>query len=243
MLEFELVLPAYNEAKSLPDLCKRVAEAALSCGFTPERCQVVLVDNGSNDGSAVVLRQLQSTDLGAWFRVVTVALNQGYGYGLKAGLDATTAPLIGWSHADLQCDPVEAFRAAALLQNSLVTTPLVIKGKRFGRSLSSRIISTVFAVAAGVSLGLWCGEINAQPKVFPRSLLGHLSGAPVDFSFDLFALYRAKAAGFGFRSIPVYFPNRRHGVSNWSATFRSRRRTIVAMLRYCRHLALTEGRL
>ena len=243
MLEFELVLPAYNEAKSLPDLCKRVAEAALSCGFTPERCQVVLVDNGSTDGSAAVLKQLQSSDLGAWFRVVTVALNQGYGYGVKAGLEATTAPLIGWSHADLQCDPVEAFRAAVLLQNSPASTPMVIKGKRFGRSLSSRLISTVFALAAGVSLGLWCGEINAQPKVFPRSLLGHLAGAPVDFSFDLFALYRAKAAGFRFRTISVYFHNRRHGVSNWSATFRSRRRTIVGMLRYCRHLALTEGRL
>ncbi|MCX6108339.1 MAG: glycosyltransferase [Proteobacteria bacterium] len=243
MLEFELVLPAYNEAKSLPDLYKKVAEAALSCGFTPDRCQVVLVDNGSTDDSAVVLKQLQSTALGAWFRVVTVALNQGYGFGVKAGLDATTAPFIGWSHADLQCDPVEAFRAAVLLQNLSASTPLVIKGKRFGRSLSSRIISSVFAFAAGVSLGLWCGEINAQPKVFPRRLLGHLSGAPVDFSFDLFALYRAKAAGFSLRTIPVYFPNRRHGVSNWSASFKSRRRTIVGMLRYCRHLALTEGRL
>ena len=47
---------------------------------------------------------------------MTVEVNQGYGYGLWQGLQASTAEYVGWSHADLQCDPNDAFRALQMIK-------------------------------------------------------------------------------------------------------------------------------
>src|SRR5262245_35537071 len=111
MLEFELVLPAYNEAKGLQNLIARAAEAARAANLTAERFKLVVVDNGSTDDTAAVLKKLESGELGPWFRTVSVMPNQGYGNGIWQGLKTTTAPVVAWSHADLQCDPKDALAA------------------------------------------------------------------------------------------------------------------------------------
>ena len=105
MLEFELVVPAYNEEKSLPALVETVTMAAQRNGYTPDSFQFVVVENGSTDNSYAVLEKLKGSMLGSWFRVERVVSNQGYGHGLWSGLQSTRAMFVGWSHADMQCDP------------------------------------------------------------------------------------------------------------------------------------------
>ena len=80
--EFELILPAYNEAASLPTVISATVQAAIRAGFSPDRFQLVIVDNGSRDASSDVLQRESKGSLGSWFRVVTVPVNQGYGHGI-----------------------------------------------------------------------------------------------------------------------------------------------------------------
>jgi glycosyltransferase involved in cell wall biosynthesis len=241
--EFELVLPCYNEAQSLTGLVQRAVTAAKEAGHTPGSFGLVLVQNGSTDESPRVLAALLQTDLGVWVKVVTVTPNEGYGNGLWQGLKATTAPYVGWSHADLQCDPKDALTALTLLKSGHLDTKLLVKGHRRGRSLQDRFVSAVFAQLARVLLGVAINEINAQPKVFPRGLLQEILDPPKNFPFDLYVLYRALKAGYQVRTVPVLFPPRVHGLSKWAATFAGRYKTILGFIAYMRRLALREGRL
>jgi len=242
VLELELVMPAYNESKSLPAMVERAAAAAAGAGYAPETFRLVVVENGSRDDSREVLRRLAESVHGPWLRVVEVDVNQGYGYGLMRGLASTTAPFVAWTHADMQCDPADVFRALKVLQAEPSPRTLV-KGRRLGRDWKERLVSRVFEGLARVVLGLSVHEMNAQPKVFPRTLLAELKKPPLTFAFDLYALYCARRAGFAVRTIDVRFPPRVHGVSNWAGTLASRRRTILGMIRYMLRLARTEGRL
>jgi glycosyltransferase involved in cell wall biosynthesis len=242
MREFELVLPAYNEAQNLSALLEHAAAAAKQAGHTPENFQVVLVNNGSTDETEFVLQSLSTSELGRWFRVVNVRVNQGYGYGLWQGLKNTNAKYVGWSHADLQCDPSNAFLALSRVKAS-GPTPLLVKGKREGRNWKDRVVTHVFESVAFLLLGLREKEINAQPKVFPSPLLKDLTQPPKTFAFDVYVLYHAARAGYQIETISVKFPPRIHGVSKWASNFLSRYKTILGMIRYMWSLRRNEGRL
>ena len=246
MMDFELVVPAYNESKNLPLLVERCAQAGVAQGFTPETFQLVIVENGSTDDSHQILQDLKQGPHGPWFRVVRVFPNQGYGFGLKQGLSATTAKTVGWSHADMQTDPLDALLAFKILRSKTAADPgckIVVKGERQGRNWKDAMVSRIFAAFGSFILGLRIAEINAQPKVFHRDLLRLLRDPPVTFGFDLYALYQAQKAGYGFESLTVQFPSRQHGLSKWSASLTSRRRTITGLIRYMWHLRRVEGRL
>ncbi|MCG3203785.1 MAG: Dodecaprenyl-phosphate galacturonate synthase [Elusimicrobia bacterium] len=242
MIEFELVLPAYNEALSLERVIRRTVAAAQSFSFSPDRFKLILVDNGSTDNSQEVLAKLQESNVGEWFRVVTVQRNQGYGHGLMRGLEATCAPLVGWSHADEQCDPKDAFNAYDFLTKA-ADNKLLIKGERLGRDRKDVWVSRAFEFLGYLILGLKTKEVNAQPKVFHRELLNSLKNPPQTFAFDLYVLFQAQKNGFSYKSIPVQFPKRKHGLSHWSSTFLGRYKTMIGMVQFMFRLALQEGRL
>jgi glycosyltransferase involved in cell wall biosynthesis len=241
MIEFELVLPCYNEAKSLQNLVERAAAAAKEAGYDSNRFQLVLVENGSRDNSIEVLAQLEKTDLSRWFRKVLITKNLGYGYGVHQGLKNTTAPIIGWSHADQQCDPKDAFIALEKLK-SAKNEKVLVKGVRSGRNWKDKWVTHTFESLAFLILGVKTKELNAQPKVFSRELLDSLKQAPNNFAFDLYVLFLALKSGYRILTIPVLFPPRVHGVSNWASNFFSRYKTILGMVKYMFELSRSQGR-
>jgi glycosyltransferase involved in cell wall biosynthesis len=227
---FALVLPCYNEARSLPAVVERALDCARRRGLTPAEFQLVLVDNGSGDDSRAVMQALAEKRGGEFLHIVSVAANRGYGHGVMTGLRAARPGMLAWSHADEQCDPEDAFRAWKMLRDA--GPGVLVKGNRLGRPLRERILSRGFEVASALLLGARLHEINAQPKVFASELLGALVTPPDDFAFDLYVLLRARDLAYTIREIDVRFPPRRHGSSHWSSTLRSRVRTIARLLAY-----------
>jgi hypothetical protein len=146
----------------------------------------------------------------------------------------------------MQTDPMDAFLAVKIVQekvNTSLAAKYLVKGRRQGRNWKDVTVSRVFAFCSSLILGLKVSEINAQPKVFNRDLLHHLTNPPVTFGFDLYALFKAQKAGYVFEEMTVQFPDRQHGFSKWSATLSSRRRTIIGLIRYMWQLRKVEGRL
>ncbi len=242
MLKFELVVPAYNEAPNIEAVIARAADAAKSAGWAVGEFKLIVVQNGSTDNSDQVLSALQNkSDLAPWFRVVKVDKNQGYGFGLWQGLKSTVAPVVGWSHADQQCDPADALKAFSELE-SASNKQVLVKGVRFARSPRDMLVSRVFEFLARIILGVKVYEMNAQPKVFSRDLLGKVKSPPLTFAFDLYVLYQASKANYEVKTIPVKFPPRIHGLSKWASNFFSRYKTIIGMIRYMFDLRRSEGR-
>ena len=98
-----IVAPVYNEAEGIEGFVREVREhaAMLECGG---RVELVLVNDGSADGTAAILDQLTASDPGA-IRVVHLARNFGHGAAVAAGLDHARGDAVILMDADFQDDP------------------------------------------------------------------------------------------------------------------------------------------
>lgn len=245
-LKFQLVLPCYNESLSIATILDRVIARARSHGHTSESFQLIFVENGSRDNSrAIISEYLKNENYNSWVKLVPIDKNEGYGNGIWKGLQASTAPFVGWSHADQQTDPDDAFRALQILESLTLEEQkkTIVKGVREGRSGKEIFTSRTFEFLAWVFLGYRFYEINAQPKVFHRALLERCSNPPKDFAFDIYVLFRALKAGYSLKTFLVQFPPRVHGFSNWAKGLKNRTHHIQSMIQYMRALGLKEGRI
>ena len=222
-----IVIPCYNEAANLPELLRRFQPFAARGDF-----ELILVDNGSSDGSDRALARALADPVYRFARALAVRPNRGYGGGLLAGLRAARGETLAYTHADLQCDPADVFAAYDAWRAAPAPATTLVKGRRRRRRPSEQVITTGLQVLATLLLWTPLSDINGQPKVFPRALLDELPHPPADFAFDLYVLYRARRAGWTVDTVPVDFGKRLHGESHWASTWRSKWRTIRGFLRY-----------
>lgn len=220
-----LVVPCYNEARNIPLLVQRIEES-----FVPGcNAEVILVDNGSTDDSPAILSAMRGHPV---IRSTRVDVNQGYGFGILAGLAVARGSYLGWTHADMQADPADALRALELI-NAERGVERYVKGKRHGRPLSDVIFTVGMSAFETVLLRTPLWDINAQPNVFPRAFYDAVrTGAPHDFSLDLYFYHAARQRGLRVERLPVRFGARAHGVSHWNVDWRGKRRFIERTVRF-----------
>jgi glycosyltransferase involved in cell wall biosynthesis len=229
--QLSVVLPCYNESRGIEAILKRFAEVGAGADF-----ELILVDNGSRDETPQVLQSLLPKY--PFARSVRVEVNQGYGHGIFTGLRAARGEILAWSHADLQTDPADVFQALAVYRKSAQPRMTLVKGVRHGRRVGERVISLGMGIVASTIFRRKLTEINAQPKVFHRSLLALATNPPIDFNFDVYMLVTAKRAGYHIETIRVKFPPRQYGHSNWARTWKSKLRTIWRSVKYMARLAV-----
>ena len=219
-----LVIPCYNEAKSLPSLIEKCQ------ALVDEDVEVILVDNGSADDTPQILDPFAENESG--LRVVRLEVNTGYGAGILGGLAVAKGDVLGWTHADLQTDPADAITAYALYGKSPNPEMLFVKGARIGRPLADRIFTVGMAIFETIFMRSRMWDINAQPTLMPRSLYAAWQKPPTDFSLDLYAYFQAKSHRLEIQRIPVHFSPRTFGESHWNTGMVSRMRFIRRTLTY-----------
>ena len=163
--ELSIVVPLYNEAESLPPLVEQLLAALRPLGRTFE---LVLVDDGSSDDTAAVLRHLaaQTPEL------VAVLLRRNYGQtpAMSAGFDASRGALIVTLDGDLQNDPADI----PLLLERLEQGYDLVSGWRhqrqdpaMSRKLPSRVANRLIARVTGVRLH----DYGCSLKAYRRELV------------------------------------------------------------------------
>ena len=205
-IKSSIIIPCYNEALNIPHIFEKVrsiVEAESSIEF-------VLVDNGSSDDSNKLLHESAQQVGGNQVQIVHVEVNKGYGYGILQGLKAARGEVLGWTHADLQTDLQDVVRAIKVIQDS--DQSCIVKGKRRKRKVLDTFFTWGMQKFASFSLGVKFSDVNAQPKMFKREFYDlHFSGAPYDFSLDLYLLYTAIKNNIPVKEIPVEFLDRLYG--------------------------------
>lgn len=216
-MKFSLVIPCYNEAANLPLLLERCKDLGAREGI-----EVILVDNGSTDDSPAVLARLLPAYPGC--RSVRVEVNQGYGFGILAGLCAARGNILGWTHADMQTDPHDAL--AGLAYFGANPDRVFVKGRRYGRPAMDVLFTAgmSFFETALLAKPMW--DINAQPTLFSRHFFETWVSPPNDFALDLYVYYQARVQGLTVHRVPVRFGPRAHGVSHWNVNWAAKKKFI-----------------
>jgi len=214
MIKLSIVIPCYNEAKNIPLILDRLKQV-----LNRKDIKIILVNNGSTDESSTVLDELvPKYDFATR---IDVPVNLGYGFGILSGLRSAESPLIGWTHADMQTDPIDLVRALEIFESKSLDK-CFIKGKRSGRPLFDQIFTIGMSIFETIFMREVLWDINAQPNLFPKIFFDHWVNPPHDFSLDLFALYEAKRNNYEVIRFPVVFPPRIYGVSSWNTGLKSK---------------------
>ncbi|MDQ1346988.1 MAG: hypothetical protein QG573_357 [Acidobacteriota bacterium] len=168
-----VVIPAFNERGTIEELLRRVAAAPLPPGIGLE---IVVVDDGSTDGTRDLLRRLVAGRSPAEppLRIFEQAENQGKGAALRRGFAAASGEWIVVQDADLEYDPRD-YRN--LLQPVLEDGADVVYGSRFTGGphrvlfywhfLGNQFLTTVSNMFSDLNLS----DMETCYKLFRRSLL------------------------------------------------------------------------
>jgi glycosyltransferase involved in cell wall biosynthesis len=226
--QLSIVVPCYNEAGNLPALFARFREVL----HDRDDVELVVVNNGSKDHSALVIACELDKPENAFARTVLVPVNQGYGFGILSGLRAAAGEYLAWTHADMQTDPNDVLLGFARLLAEPAPERCLVRGRRLGRPLVDRAFTAGMGWVASAALSAPLHDINAQPKIFHKSLLASMDDAPWDFSLDLYVLYLAQMKGLNIVEQPVHFGKREHGEAKGGGSLRGKAKLTRRTLEY-----------
>lgn len=158
--DLSVVIPIYNEAANLEPLYKELTETLGAWGHAYE---LVLVDDGSKDGSFEILKKIQAADP----RVVVIQFRRNFGQtaAFAAGFAYARGRLIATSDGDLQNDPRDLPSMAARIDQGV---DIVCGWRRkrkdpfLNRRLPSMIANRIISWATGVRLN----DYGCSLKVF-----------------------------------------------------------------------------
>ncbi|MCB0193957.1 MAG: glycosyltransferase family 2 protein [Anaerolineae bacterium] len=98
-LSLSIIIPVYNEAATLDEIISRVRATKLAD-------EIIVVDDGSSDGSLEILKSLENSDH-PQLTIMKHERNQGKGAAMRTGLTAVTGDLVLVQDADLEYDPAD----------------------------------------------------------------------------------------------------------------------------------------
>ncbi|WP_428937136.1 glycosyltransferase family 2 protein [Fontivita pretiosa] len=123
--KLSVVIPVYNEARTIHELIGLVVRAALPPGMTR---QIICIDDCSTDGTAEKLDQLPQLFPGVEFTILHKPVNQGKGAALRDGFKHASGDVVLIQDADLEYDPADYMK---LLQPIVDGKADVVYGSRF----------------------------------------------------------------------------------------------------------------
>jgi len=151
-----ILIPLYNEEEFIGTLLERVLAAPLPDGVTRE---VVVVDDGSTDGSAGIVEQIAASHPTV-LRLIRQPRNQGKGAAIRTAIEHATGEFCIIQDADLEYDPREYGRMLAPLlegkADAVYGSRFVIAGERrvlyFWHSVANQILTLMCNIVADLNL-------------------------------------------------------------------------------------------
>ncbi len=211
--EVSVVVPVYNEVESLPHLIDAIASSLSAQSLSYE---IICIDDGSQDGSAVLLKQLaqRRTDL----RAVLLRRNYGQTAAMAAGFNYAQAQAIVTLDGDLQNDPLDIPGLIAKLNEGY---DLVTGWRQFRkdapltRLLPSKIANLLIGWVTGVKLH----DYGCSLKAYRRELVADMR---LYGELHRFLPALAFIEGASIAELPVRHHARQYGYSKYGLgrTFR-----------------------
>jgi glycosyltransferase involved in cell wall biosynthesis len=206
-ISLSIVIPVFNEAENLKELCREVTAAASSLDRPFE---IIFVDDGSADGSWPTLLGLQKSD--ARIKLIRLRKNFGQTAALVAGFDYAGGEIIISLDADLQNDPGDIPLLVAKLEEGYDLVSGWRKNRR-DRFLSRRVPSAVANWLISRITRVKLHDYGCTLKAFRREVIKNIR---LYGELHRFIPAIASNMGVAIAEVPVHHRARRHGKSKYN---------------------------
>jgi glycosyltransferase involved in cell wall biosynthesis len=193
-ITYSIVAPIYNEKANLPELRRRITEVMESTG---EPWELILVDDGSTDGSTEIIRAMAKED--KHIRPVVFARNFGHQIAITAGWDYARGDAIVIIDADLQ-DPPEVILEMAKKWKEGNEVVYAVRAEREGESFfklwTASLFYRIIYRITDVKIPLDTGDF----RLMDRKVVNVLKQMPERHRFP-----RGMSAWVGFKQVGVQY--------------------------------------
>jgi len=215
-MKLSVIIPVYNEQDTLVQIVRRARmwasrvsmEGEPGDGSTACEGEIVIVDDGSTDGTRAILADIRDED---GTIVVSHDRNRGKGAAVRTGIRYTSGDILLIQDADLEYDPADYPR---LLEPILRGDAQVVYGSRFLRgrpagmsplnALGNRFLTAVANRLHRCSLT----DMETCYKVFTREVATRLALHSAGWDFDPEVTTQILGLGYAIHEIPISYHGR-----------------------------------
>lgn len=202
-----IIIPAYNEEKTIAELLQRVLDANLGEGIDRE---LIVVNDCSTDSTGRIVQSFIAAHPQAPITYLVHDRNQGKGMAVRTGIQAVTGDYVVMQDADLELDPNDFAR---MLPHLLSGQYRVVYGSRF---LAEENSHTYFSYQLGgkflsvMTNLLYDQRITDEPTCYKMFDAGLLKSIPLDckgFEFCPEVTAKVSRLGYKIKEVPIrYYP-------------------------------------
>jgi glycosyltransferase involved in cell wall biosynthesis len=200
-MKISILVPVYNEFLTLPLVVQRVLAAPL-----PERCtrEIVIVDDGSDDGTTELLDQYKDSPLVVVHHSI---VNMGKGAALRIGIAKSTGDVLLVQDGDLEYDPKDYVK---ILEPLVSGRAQVVYGSRFlnpvkGMKKRNWVANKILTLAANLLYGARITDEATAYKAFTREVAGAVSLRCVRFEFCPEFTAKVRRLGYSILEVPISY--------------------------------------
>ena len=199
--KLSVIVPVFDERNTVVEIVRRMRAVDL-----PVELEIVIVDDGSTDGTRDVLRQLGDSTV----RVVTHEANRGKGAAIRSGLAQVQGDLVLVQDADLEYDPEDWPK---LLAPMLRGKARVVYGSRFTGErrnmlflhwVGNRFLSLITNVLYNTTLS----DMETCYKLFDRELIDSITLRAMRFEFEPEVTAKILRRGIRIYEVPISYTGR-----------------------------------
>jgi len=207
-LGLSVFFPAYNDSGTIASMVIRAVKAASE--LTPD-FEVIVVDDGSADGTAEIADELARTY--PQVRAVHHPTNRDYGAALRTGFRAATKDLVFYTDGDAQYDPAEL----PLLWARLTADADMVNGYKISRAdpLHRIVIGRVYHHIVSVLFGLKLRDVDCDFRLMRRSIFDRINLEKTSGIICVEMMKKIQDAGFRVVEVPVHHYHRAFGRSEF----------------------------
>ena len=200
--------PAFNDEGSIARL---VHESLEVLPQITNDYEVIVVNDGSSDGTAAVLDGLAYKF--PCLRAIHHPRNRGYGGALRSGFESATKDLIFYTDGDGQYDVREIMKLIPLMAEDVD----VVNGYKIKRSDSRRriLLGGVYKFLARRMFGLPIRDVDCDFRLMRREAIQSVTLTSMSGVVCTEMVYKLHAAGYRFAETPVHHFRRLHGQSQF----------------------------
>ncbi len=219
-----VIVPVFNERNTVAEILRRIRAVEL-----PTQLEIVVVDDGSTDGTDKVLSVLQDSTV----RVLTHSTNRGKGAAVRTGIKTARGQLVLIQDADLEYDPDDWPR---LLDPVMKGKAQVVYGSRFtGERRAMRptqwLGNRLLTLTANVLYRSTLSDMETCYKLFDRRLLDSITIESDGFDFEPEITAKVLRRGYRIYEVPVSYAGREPSEGT-KFEWRDGVRALIALVRY-----------